>query len=58
MDNLIEGGGKTPNDGLRYRSGGELHRDFHASILDGVNYVRGNYGEEALRGADLVKTNF
>ena len=34
---------------LRYRSGGELHRDFHASILDGVNYVRDNYGEEALR---------
>ena len=34
---------------LRYRSGGELHRDFHASILDGANYVRDNYGEEALR---------
>ena len=34
---------------LRYKSGGELHRDFHASILDGVNYVRDNYGEEALR---------
>lgn len=34
---------------LRYESGGELHRDFHASILDGVNYVRDNYGEEALR---------
>ena len=37
----------TPS--LRYKSGGELHRDFHASILDGVNYVRDNYGEEALR---------
>jgi hypothetical protein len=34
---------------LRYKSEGELHRDFHASILDGVNYVRDNYGEEALR---------
>ena len=34
---------------LRYKSTGELHRDFHASILDGVNYVRDNYGEEALR---------
>ena len=34
---------------LRYRSGGELHRDFHASILDGANYVRDNYGEAALR---------
>ena len=34
---------------LRYASGGELHRDFHASILDGANYVRDNYGEAALR---------
>ena len=34
---------------LRYASGGELHRDFHASILDGANYVRENYGEAALR---------
>ena len=34
---------------LRYESGGELHRDFHASILDGANYVRDNYGEAALR---------
>ena len=34
---------------LRYASGGELHRDFHASILDGVNYVLDNYGEAALR---------
>lgn len=34
---------------LRYASTGELHRDFHASILDGVNYVRDNFGEDALR---------
>ena len=34
---------------LRYESVGELHRDFHASILDGVNYVRDTYGEAALR---------
>ena len=34
---------------LRYESGGELHRDFHASILDGANYMRDNYGDEALR---------
>ena len=33
---------------LRYRSGGELHRDFHASILDGANYVRDNYGDQEL----------
>jgi len=36
-------------DGLRYRSTGELHRDFHASILDGYNYVRDNYGAAAVR---------
>ena len=41
--------------GLRYASGGELHRDFHASILDGVNYVRDNYGEDALKDV-LFKT--
>ncbi|MBR4654976.1 MAG: hypothetical protein IKO72_16585 [Kiritimatiellae bacterium] len=34
---------------LRYESGGELHRDFHASILDGVNYMRDNFGEDALK---------
>lgn len=34
---------------LRYACKGELHRDFHASILDGVNYVLDNYGEGALR---------
>ena len=37
------------NSSLRYKSGGQLHRDFHASVLDGVNYVRDNYGEKALR---------
>ena len=36
-------------EGLRYASTGEVHRDFHASILDGANYVRDNYGEAALR---------
>lgn len=35
--------------GLRYASKGELHRDFHASILDGVNYLLDNYGEAAAR---------
>ena len=47
---------------LRYASGGELHRDFHASILDGANYVRDNYGDAALRevlfetGTQVYKT--
>lgn len=36
-------------DELRYRFGGELHRDFHASILDGYNYIRETYGEAAIR---------
>lgn len=36
-------------DELRYRFGGGLHRDFHASILDGYNYVRDTYGEAAVR---------
>ena len=53
---------ETSIEGLRYASGGELHRDFHASILDGANYVRDNYGEEALRevlyntGSKVYKT--
>ena len=34
---------------LRYAYTGELHRDFHASILDGVNYMIDNYGEAAAR---------
>ena len=48
--------------GLRYVSGGALHRDFHASILDGANYMLDNYGEEALRevvfetGTNVYKT--
>lgn len=33
---------------LRYESQGELHRDFHASSVDGVSYLLDNYGEEAL----------
>ena len=43
------GGCALFRDELRYRSGGELHRDFHASILDGYNYIRDNYGEGAIR---------
>ena len=35
-------------NGLRYASTGELHKDFHASILDGLDYVREIYGEKAL----------
>ena len=35
--------------GLRYVCTGELHKDFHASILDGVNYMLDNYGEDAAR---------
>ena len=34
---------------LRYRSGGELHRDFHWSTSVGIHYLLENYGEEALR---------
>ena len=34
---------------MRYRCVGEVHRDFHASILDGVNYMIDNYGEEAAK---------
>ena len=40
---------ESTNPVLRYASGGELHRDFHASILDGANYVRDNYGDAALQ---------
>lgn len=35
--------------GMRYVCKGELHKDFHASILDGVNYLIDNYGEAAAR---------
>ena len=34
---------------LRYACKGELHKDFHASILDGVNYLVDNFGEAAAR---------
>lgn len=34
---------------MRYVCEGELHKDFHASILDGVNYLIDNYGEGAAR---------
>ena len=53
---------QSKTDNLRYRSGGELHRDFHASILDGADYLRENYGEGALRevlfntGTQVYKT--
>lgn len=39
----------TSGSGLRYACKGELHKDFHASILDGVNYLIDNYGEDAAR---------
>ena len=35
--------------GLRYACKGELHKDFHASVLDGINYLVDNYGEAAAR---------
>ena len=53
---------KTETANLRYASEGELHRDVHASILDGANYLLDNYGEEALRevlfktGTEVYKT--
>lgn len=34
---------------MRYRSTGELHRDFHYSTSVGIHYLLDNYGEEALR---------
>ena len=34
---------------LRYACKGELHKDFHASILDGINYMLDNHGEESIR---------
>ena len=40
---------------MRYVCEGELHKDFHASILDGVNYLLDNYGEAAAREV-LTKT--
>ena len=35
--------------GLRYACKGEVHKDFHASFLDGVNYLIDSYGEDAAR---------
>ena len=43
------GGCAAFRDDLSYRFGGNLHRDFHASILDGYNYVKDNFGLEAAR---------
>jgi len=34
---------------MRYQCTGEVHRDFHASFLDGVNYLVDNFGEEVAR---------
>ena len=34
---------------LRYSAHGELHKDFHASTLDGIRYLLDNYGPEALK---------
>ena len=34
---------------LRYACKGELHKDFHASILDGIDYLADNYGEDAAK---------
>lgn len=34
---------------MRYKCTGEIHRDFHASVLDGVGYLVDNYGEDAAR---------
>lgn len=34
---------------MQYRCTGEVHRDFHASVLDGVNYLIDNFGEEAAK---------
>lgn len=43
------GGCLSVGDDLYYRFGGNLHKDFHASILDGYNYVKDNYGMDAVR---------
>ena len=41
------------HSGLRYACKGELHKDFHASILDGIDYLAENYGEDAAK--DVLK---
>jgi len=43
------GGCALFRDDMRYRFGGNLHRDFHASILDGYNYLKDNFGMDAVR---------
>ena len=43
------GGCALFRDDLYYRFGGNVHRDFHASILDGYNYIKDNYGMETVR---------
>ena len=35
--------------GLRYAFKGDVHKDFHVSTLDGINYLLDNYGEESVR---------
>ena len=40
---------KTEHVGIRYVCTGEVHKDFHASTLDCVNYLLDNYGEDAAR---------
>ncbi|MBR4652833.1 MAG: twin-arginine translocation signal domain-containing protein [Kiritimatiellae bacterium] len=45
----LVGGCALFQDDLHYRFGGNVHRDFHASILDGYNYVKDNFGMEAVR---------
>ena len=43
------GGCALFQDDLYYRFGGNVHRDFHASILDGYNYIKDNFGMDAVR---------
>lgn len=45
----VGSGCRTTGVRLRYASRGELHRDFHASVLDGVNYLIDNFGEDSAR---------
>lgn len=34
---------------MRYACTGEVHKDFHAAVPDGVNYLLDNYGESTAR---------
>lgn len=43
------GGCAAFRDALSYRFGGNLHRDFHASTLDGYNYIKDTFGMEGVR---------